>query len=384
MVRKRRGRGEGSIHQRVDGLWEAKISLGYDGKGKRRRKTIYGKTKAEVQENLRELQNNAASGTLSDAGQMTVAQYLNRWLENTTRPKVNASTYHRYEQQIRLYINPCLGGVKLTRLVLLHVEQLYASMEQDGKSAIARQKVGKTFRQALRHAVNIGLIPNNPATKAPLPKARKAEMKVYDADQVRQFLKAAKKDRLYAMYVLALDSGMRQGELFGLQWADIDFKNGSVSVQRSLENVGDQLRVKETKSVKGRRRIELTVFTIKVLQQHRKRMLAEGHIAGPVFCDTHGGWLRRSNVLRDSFKPMVERAQLHAIRFHDLRHTCATLLLAADVNVKVVSERLGHATVQLTLDTYSHVLPTMQKKAAEKLNEVFSPAGKAVGENGRS
>jgi integrase len=300
-----------------------------------------------------------------------MVQFLNRWLENTARPKINASTYERYEQQIRLYINPCLGGVKLTKLTAIHVEQLYASMERDGKSGIARQKVGKTLRQALRHAVNVGLIPSSPAEKVPLPKGKKAEMRIYDAEQVRQFLNAAKADRLYAMYVLALDSGMRQGELFALQWSDIDFKSGSVSVQRSLENVGDQLNVKETKSAKGRRRIELSEFTITTLRQHQKRMLAEGHISSPVFCDTQGSWLRRSNFLRSSFKAIIARAEVPQIRFHDLRHTCASLLLLADVNVKVVSERLGHASIQLTLDTYSHVLPTMQQKAAEKMNAVF-------------
>jgi integrase len=371
MSRKRRGRGEGSISQRTNGLWEAKISLGYDGESKRRRRTVYGKSKAEVQTKLRELQNSAANGILADATQLTMVQFLSRWLENTVRPKVNASTYERYEQQIRLYINPCLGGVKLTKLTPFHVEQLYASMERNGKSGIARQKVGKTLRQALRHAVNVGFIPSSPAEKVPLPKGKKAEMRIYDADQVRRFLNAAKSDRLYAMYVVALDSGMRQGELFALQWSDIDFKSSSVSVQRSLENVGDQLSVKETKSAKGRRRIELSEFTIRTLQEHQKRMLAEGHISGPVFCDTQGGWLRRSNFLRSSFKAIIERAKLPHIRFHDLRHTCASLLLLADVNVKVVSERLGHASIQLTLDTYSHVLPTMQRKAAEKMNAVF-------------
>jgi integrase len=245
-------------------------------------------------------------------------------------------------------------------------------MERDGKSGIARQKVGKTLRQALRHAVNVGLIPSSSAEKVPLPKGKKAEMQIYDAEQVRHFLNAAKTDRLYAMYVLALDSGM--GELFGLQWPDFDFKSGSVSVQRSLENVGDQLSVKETKSAKGRRRIELSEFTIRTLQQHQGRMLAEGHIGGPVFCDTQGSWLRRSNFLRSSFKAIIKRAKLPQIRFHDLRHTCASLLLLADVNVKVVSERLGHASIQLNLDTYSHVLPTMQQKAAEKMNAVFQYA----------
>jgi integrase len=176
--------------------------------------------------------------------------------------------------------------------------------------------------------------------------------------------------------------------LFALQWQDFDFATGSVLVQRSLEEINGHHRIKETKSARGRRRIDLSQFTLDVLHEHRKRLLAAGHAAAPVFCDHQGGWLRKGNVLRRSFWPIIERANekamakakqggkepslLPCIRFHDLRHTSASLLLLADVNVKVVSERLGHASIQLTLDTYSHVLPTMQKAAAAKMDGIFA------------
>jgi integrase len=386
MARKRRGRGEGAIFRRGDGTWVATLSLGYDGNGKRKRRTVYGANKAEVQEKLRELHNASAAGTVLDVGQVTLAQYLARWLENTARTKVSPTTYHRYEEHVRLHINPTIGGNKLAKLTALHVEQLYAELERMGQaagggkekrvSAAMRQKVGKTLRQALRHAVNRGLIPNNAAEKVALSRSPKKEMRVYDLGQVARFLEASEKDRLHALYVLALDSGMRQGELFALEAGDIDFQGGSVFVQRSLENVGDRLRVKETKSAKGRRRIDLSRYTMDALHEHRKRMLAEGHAGGPIFCDTKGGYLRRSNFLRDSFELVIARSKLPPIRFHDLRHTSATLLLLADVNVKVVSERLGHAKIQITLDTYSHVLPTMQKAAADKLDRIFGGMAK--------
>src|SRR5262249_42866932 len=163
------------------------------------------------------------------------------------------------------------------------------------------KKVGKCLRQALRQAVNLGLIPSNPALQVPLPRTPKPEMKVYDLVQVARFLEEAKKDRLYALYVLAIDSGLRQGGLFALAWPDFDFEAGSVFVQRSLENLGDKLRIKELKTAASRRRVELSAFTLAVLHEHRKRMLAEGHMAGPAFCDTAGGYLRRSNFHRDSF-----------------------------------------------------------------------------------
>lgn len=386
MARKRRGRSEGSIFQRADGTWTASISLGYDDKGKRKRRVVYGATKKEVQEKLRAVQNAAVSGQLADAGTLTVAQYLARWLENTAKPRVQPKTHLRYEQLVRLRINPALGGVKLTKVAPLHVEQLFASLERDGVSARGRQMVGTMLHTALRDAVRLRLIPFNPASEVAKPRPRKQEMQIYDADQVARFLDAAKADRLSAMYVLAVDSGMRQGELFALQWTDIDFTTGSLQVQRSLEEINGKLRVKEPKSGRGRR-VELSRFTLDALHEHRKRMLAEGHTTSPVFCDQEGGYLRKGNVLRRSFWKIIHRANkaaekaaeqtgqpavpLRRIRFHDLRHTSATLLLLADVNVKIVSERLGHANIQLTLDTYSHVLPTMQKKAAEKMDGIF-------------
>jgi integrase len=376
MARKRRGRSEGSIFQRADGQWVGSVSLGYDGNGKRKRRTVYGATKAEVQEKVRKLQTDAAAGQLADAGNLTVAQYLARWLENTHRPKVQPTTYSGNEPKVRLQLIPHLGQVKLAKMTALHVEQLYVAMERAGDSPQQRHKCGKILRTALRHAVAVGLIPANPALKVPLPKSPKTEMHALDAEQAARFLKAAETDRLYALYVLALDSGMRQGELFALQWADFDFAAGSVQVQRSLEEVRGHLRLKEVKTAQARRRIHLSRFAQDALHEHRKRMLAEGHAGGPVFCDTEGGWLRKSNLVRYWFHPALARAGLPRIRFHDLRHTCATLLLLADVNVKVVSERLGHSTIQMTLDTYSHVLPTMQQKAAEKLDGIFGGASR--------
>jgi integrase len=147
-----------------------------------------------------------------------------------------------------------------------------------------------------------------------------------------------------------------------------------VFVQRSLEEAKGQLHLKDVKSRSSRRRIDLSRRTVTALHEHRKQMLVEGHIDGPVFCAPEGVYLRKSNVVRRSFLPIVKRAGVPRIRFHDLRHTCATLLLIANVNPKVVSERLGHASIQITLDTYSHVLPTMQKRAAEKMDRILRPA----------
>ena len=218
MSRRRRGRGEGAIYQRGDAIWTGNVSLGYSEDGRRKRRVVYGKSKQEVQEKLRELQNDASSGVLADPGKMTLGEFLRRWLESTHRPVVQPTTYAGNEPRVRLHLIPHLGRVRLTKLVPLHVEQLYVDMERAGDSPHERHKCGKILRAALRHAVALGQIPNNPAALVPLPKIPKRQMQVYDAADKAPFLRAATDDQLFAMYLLALDTGMRQGELFALQW----------------------------------------------------------------------------------------------------------------------------------------------------------------------
>jgi integrase len=198
-------------------------------------------------------------------------------------------------------------------------------------------------------------------------------MLVLDLEQLAEFQKAAARDRLHALYITATDSGARPGELFALLWSDVDFERGFISIMKSLEEINGALRVKDVKTPKSRRRVDLSRHTLAILSEHRKRMLAEGHYAPDraVFCDTDGGYLRLSNLHKNSFKPILANAGLPAIRLYDLRHTCATLLLLADVPAKVVSERLGHSSITLTLDTYSHVLPTMQQRAADVMGRLL-------------
>jgi integrase len=402
--RKRRGRGEGSISQRADGLWEAKISLGYTDTGKRRRKTVYGKTKGEVQEKLRVLQNKVATGPMTDADQIPLRQYLDQWLK-LIKPTVEPSTYSGYESHVRLHISSHLGGIRLVKLHRSHVADLYSSLTNAGVSAAMQRKVGTTLTIALNSAVDFDMIPSNPASRVRKPKAPKSEMRPLDPAQVQSFLAAARSDRLYALYLTALDSGARPGELFALQWTDVDMEHNYIMITKTLEEIAGKLRLKIPKTQKSRRRIDLSPDAIAALGDHRRVMLAEGHISGPVFCDTQGGYLRNRNVWRDSFAPICKRAGLpvcapkqskkkkkklkaaespqrekgavaatrrgEGFRLYDLRHTCATLLLLADVPAKIVSERLGHSSITLTLDTYSHVLPTMQKRAAATIGKLL-------------
>ncbi len=375
MSRKRRGRGEGAIFQREDGLWCASLSLGYSDTGKRRRRIVYGKSKRDVQEKLRRLHDDSVTGRLTDAPTLAVKEWLVRWLESCVS-RLAPKTHLRYSQLIRLRINPHLGGAKLSKLLPMHVQQFYSALERDGVTPRGVQMAGMVLGKALRDAVRLRLIVSNPAADVAKPRPRKTPMHVYSARQAQSLLKAASRSRNYPLFVVALDTGMRQGELFALLWQDVDLQKGRLTVQRSLEEINGKHRLKEPKSGKGRR-IELSRFALDALQGHRRAMLASGHYRpdGPVFTAPEGGWIVKGNFLRRVFRPIQKKAKLPMIRFHDLRHTAATLMLAADVNVKIVSERLGHASVQITLDTYSHVLPSMQRIAAQRMDGFFRQNG---------
>lgn len=362
MAKSRRGRGEGAVFQRSDGLWCARTA-----KVAGVARTFYGKTKAEALAKMRAFQ----PGTV-DVTQMTVKAYLVSWLEGAAKNKVQAGTLDRYRSCMEAKAYPHIGSIQLAKLAPAHIEKWYADLAAAGESPRGRQMAGVVLGTALRHAVRLKLIPHSPVNDIPKPRPPKKEMKVWTNEQVRAFLAAASSDRLHSLYVLAVSTGMREGELFGLQWQDIDLAAGSLSVQRTLEELRGKFVLKEPKTKGSRRRIDLPRMAVESLFDHKRRLLAEGNAAAvQVFCDSDGGFLRRSNVQRRSFGPLMKAAGLPRIRFHDLRHTAATCLLADGENVKVVSERLGHASIEITLDTYAHVLPTMQAAAVKRIDRML-------------
>jgi integrase len=374
MARKRRGRKEGSVYLREsDGRWVGSVTTGYDASGKQRRRVVYGRTQSEALKKKKELEGKIARGHLADPERLTLSRYLQETWLPAIKPTVAPNTYAAYNNHVLRHILPHVGGSQLSKLMPLHVQQFYSTLEQNGVSAIMRKKVGTTLSTALTYAVlPLRLIPFNPAVGIKKPRVEGEEVQVLDPEQVVRFLDAARMDRLYAYYAFAIDSGAGPGECFALEWTDINFETGMVSIVRSLEDLAGHLRIKAPKRATRKRHIRLSPHTIAILHEHRKQALADGFAASPVFHDTQGKYLRNGNVTKRSFKLLLRTAELPELRLYDLRHTCATLLLLAGVPAKVVSERLGHASVTITLNTYSHILPDMQQRAAEALHQVFT------------
>lgn len=373
---KRRGNGEGTITRRKDGRWEARYTV-HTANGPKRR-VLYGKTRAEVATKLTKAMSDRNSGLVFDVGCLTVGGYLDRWLEGSVRDTVRQRTYERYEQIARVHLKPTLGRLKLKNITTTHVRSLYREKLDGGSSPRTVQYIHTTLRKALKDAVTDGLIPRNvtDGIKAPRPKTK--EINPLNPEQARAFLDAVSGDRFEALYVLALHCGLREGELLGLKWDDVDLEAGTLRVRRALSETRTGHIFEPPKNGKGRN-IKLTQAASEALRSHLKLQLAEiqasgdgYHDQGIIFASRKGTTMNAKNLTSRSFKPILKRAGLPDIRLHDLRHTCATLMLCEGVHIKVVQELLGHATISITLDTYSHVLPGMGDEAVGAMDRIFS------------
>ena len=374
---KRRGNGEGSITRRKDGLYMARYTVQTPTRPKR--KTLYGKTRREVDEKLTKAKADRDGGLVFDADGVKVGEYLERWLADSVRDTVRPTTFERYEQMVRLHIRPVLGRLKLKNLTPAHVRGHYREKLDAGLSPRTVQYVHVTLHKALKQAVMDGLIPRNATEAVKPPQVRREEMQPLSPEQVKVLLEAARDERLEALYVLAVTTGLRQGELLGLKWEDVDLEARTLRVRRTLATTkgGPQLAAPKTKS--SRRTVRLTQGAVNALRSHLERQLKEIDRAGSlwrenglIFASEAGDPLDRRYVTNHRFKPLLKQAQLPLVRFHDLRHTCATLLLGRNVNPKIVSEMLGHASIAIALDTYSHVLPNMQGEAAKAMEDALS------------
>ena len=376
----KRGNGEGSITRRKDGLYMARYWV-ETPTGKKRR-TIYGKKgekRQDVADKLAEALGDRSKGLVFEADNVKVGEYLERWLADSVRDTVRPTTFERYEQICRAHIRPALGKTKLKNLTPAHVRGLYREKLDAGLSPRTVQYVHVTLHKALKQAVMDGLIPRNATEAVKPPQVRREEMRLLEPEQVKTLLEAARGDRLEALYVLAVTTGLRQGELLGLKWEDVDLEEGTLRVRRTLATAKDGPQLTAPKTKGSRRTVSLTQSATEALRSHLKLQLGEIDGAGSlwrenglVFASETGEPLDRRNVTTHRFKPLLKRAGLPQVRFHDLRHTCATLLLSRNVNPKIVSEMLGHSSIAITLDTYSHVLPNMRDRAAKAMEEALS------------
>ena len=378
----KRGNGEGSIYRRKDGRWVGQYTVQTADGSKYR--YIYGKTRQKVAEKLTKAMADRDGGLVFDARTMTLGGYLDPWLSDSVRDTVRQNTFDDYAYIVRKHIKPTLGRVKLKNLTPAHVRGLYREKLDSGLSNRTVNYIHVTLHKALKQAVNDALIPRNVTDAVKAPRPVKKEVQALDQDQVRIFLEAAKDDRLEALYIIAITTGLQQGELLGLRWTDIDLEGGVLAVRRALVagSAGSKAgaRFDAPKNNKSRRTVKLTASAVEALKHHKAAQseerlklgsLWEDH--GLVFPNRVGKPMDHNNLYRRDFKKMLKKAELpNTFRFHDLRHTCATLLLLKNVNPKVVQELLGHATITQTLDTYSHVLPTMQDAATNAMESALS------------
>jgi integrase len=376
------GNGEGSIypHKRNGkkvGYRGAYVV--YTAAGPKRR-YVSGKTREETRKKLAKAMADRDGGMVFDAGTLTVGEHVTQWLRGSAKDAVRVSTFERYEQITRLHIIPVLGRLKLKALTPAHVRSLYRDRLDSRLAPATIHKMHTCLHKALALAVADGLIPRNAADSLKLPRIDREEIAPLTAQEANRLIGAAAEDRLEALYVLAIHTGVRQGELLALKWEDLDLEAGTLRVRRTLTRTKGSYSVGEPKTKKSRRTVRLTTGAVTALRRHLERQLGEidrlGSLYRPgglVFANETGGIINPSNLRNRSFTRHLQRAGLPAdTRFHDLRHTCATLLLSRNVNPKVVSEMLGHANISITLDTYSHVLPDMQDKAAKALEEALS------------
>jgi|SRR5579885_103664 integrase len=374
MARKKRGHGEGSIYQRKDGRWAASLTL-----EDHKRRTFYGKTRKEVQEKLKAALHEQQQGTLATGPQQLLKTYLEKWVEQVYRPRVKASSYQQAIAIIRVHLVPAFGHIAVQKLTAERVQEVYAQKLKDGLAPRTILSVHSILRQALENAVRWNLVSRNVAKLVTLPRPERYEAKTLTVEQAKRLLKVARGSGLETLLLMAVTTGMRRGELLALHWDDIDFENKVVYVQRTISRItGQGVKETEPKTRTSKRKIVVPDEVLVSLYTHRERQERDREKAGVkwrdrglVFCSKQGDYMVEFWYTHVVFHKLLEKAGLPRIRFHDLRHSMATILLAANVHPKVVQERLGHSNMAITMDVYSHVLAPIQQEAARKLDEMF-------------
>ncbi|BAU84714.1 phage integrase [Streptomyces laurentii] len=406
---KRRANGEGTITKRADGRYQAAAYV-YRPDGTRTRKFVYGKTRDEVSDKLIEMQNKTRQGIPAATSAMPFGDYLTYWLAAIAPDRLKASTLNSYEGLSRLYIRPALGKKRLNRLSPADVRMFLAAFK-DGclcclrgvdaaraeeertccavgrccarrPSARTVQYVHAVLRSALQQAVREELIARNVAKIVETPSVQREEVRPLDAAEVRMLLKTARDHRLYALWVLLVSTGLRRGEVLGLTWADVDLATGQLRVRRNLQRIRQELLFGTPKTTRSIRTVSLPKRCVDALRAHRAKQDEERMVAGAkwkpldhqpsgLIFTTGTGRATDPRSLNRMLTLLCAKARVRRVRVHDLRHTCASLLLAQGVDARIIMETLGHSTITTTLDTYAHVMPTALRAAADRMDDAL-------------
>ena len=380
---KKRANGEGNIRKRKDGRWEGRYTAGRDPEtGKAIYKNVLGRTQAEAKSKLKAAIEEAKSLDVTKAGKYTVGAWMDEWFENYAKIKVRPSSHQTYRGYIDNHIKPNIGKIPLEKLTSLELQKLYKKLLTSGRidrveskrqpkglSAKTVRNIHQIIASAMKLAKEQRLITTDPTEGCALPKLEHREMKTLPVEQLTSFLREAKDSGVFEMYYVELATGLRRGELLGLKWEDIDLEHGNLRVKRQIARIDGEIVEAPLKTKNAYRTLPLAEDTIQVLQQQRKKTGSSPW----VFPSTSGGPISPDSVLHMLHR-VLKRAGLPMVRFHDLRHTFATLALQNGVDIKTVSGMLGHFSAGFTLDTYAHVTTATQKEAARTMEKVLTAA----------
>jgi integrase len=391
MTQRRRGRGEGSIYQRPDGRWCAMIDLGFIN-GKRKRKYVYGATRKDVVAKLKAAHQAQAAGVNLAAERITLAAFLDRWLAEVVSKRNKIRTIDGYTQIVQDHLKPHLGQYQLDKLLPEHVQAMLNRLAEEGRKYHTVRNIRAVLQRALNQAMRWQYVSRNVATLVDVPRYVHTDpadpargqnqdftIQPLDEQQARRLLHAVAGHRLEAIYRVALSLGLRAGEVLGLRWSDIDVTRASLRITGAIQRLRGKLVRTTTKTSASARAIDIPPVLLGQLKRRQTLQAQERLDAGErwrehdlVFTTTNGTPIDPRNLTRH-FKRVLQQAGLpHTIRFHDLRHSCATLLIAQGVHPRVVMEILRHTQISTTMNTYAHVLPRLQRDATTKIEELFA------------
>lgn len=374
--------GAGSIRQRSDGTWEGRVSVGTDpGTGKPIRRSIYGSTQAEVRKKITAILREVDNGTYQAPDKTTVSDWLDTWMKTFCVTKVKPLTYSTYETVIKTHIKPAIGAIKLQSVKGIHIQKLYNGMTEKGLSAKTVKNTAAILHKAFSVALKQGMMQVNPCDAAELPKAQHKEIKPFTDAEIPHFLEAIESHPMRNVYALCLFAGLREGEALGLSWSQVDFKSGRITVSQQLQREkkkGGVYYIADTTKSGKPRTIEPPPIAFEYLQAERVRQMENRLAAGPlwnnpddlVFTDGTGKHLAIHTFYKH-FKKIAEGIGRPDARPHDLRHTAATVAIAAGSDIKSVQDLLGHATASFTLNVYAHTSEQMMKDTASRMQNYY-------------